>query len=121
MNPAIFSPCEAANICNSPSFSIHVSLATSAVLKPVIVFARKMQLSYNTELLLPNMGIFRKCFKAVMGMAVGPNHQGPSPSCGCVPTWAGSQTVPVPNQGCALFFHYFRNPESMNCSGGCNV
>lgn len=74
MNPAIFSPCEAANICNSPSFSIHVSLATSAVLKPVIVFARKMQLSYNTELLLPNMGIFRKCFKAVMGMAVGPNH-----------------------------------------------
>lgn len=33
-----------------------------------------MQLSYNTELLLPNMGIFRKCFKAVMGMAVGPNH-----------------------------------------------
>jgi len=60
MNPAIFSLCEAANICNSPSFSIHVCLATSAVLELVIVFARKMQLSYNTELLLPNMGVLRK-------------------------------------------------------------
>lgn len=104
MNTAIFSPREAAKLCNSLSFPTRASSATSPLLQPGVAVRNSSLLKHRIAS-SKDRHFQRICFKAVMETVVGANHfrTPPKPtSCSHIPTAAGSQTVPVPHQSCPL-------------------
>jgi len=128
MNPAVFSPCEATNLCNSLSFPTHVSSATSPLLQPVMGFAREIQHSKHRMASSKHRNFQRICFKAATEMAVGPNHFRTPPKVNIL--WPHSHSCSVSDCTCpsprlcfnsGLLVCWFRTPESMNLSEGCNV